>query len=102
MKNAGLRTATLFVKKDNTAALSSFIKASDYFKEVDINVRTKRAVFEYSEFTDDELIKLSSELDDMGYWGYCVSFDNPRKNEQLTSAKAIIKGTDNGFVNFKI
>jgi len=102
VKIAGLRTATLFVRKDNSEGMARFIEASEYFEEVGISVRTKRAVLDPNEFTAEELVSLSSSLNEMGYWGYCVSFDNLTDKGQIEFAKSIIKGGDNGFVNFRI
>jgi hypothetical protein len=102
LKIARIRTATVFSKRRDVMDLSKFIDSMKSFEDFNIEVRTKRVVVDRNEFSDGDLVAFSKDIDEMGYWGFCVSFDDPTDESQIASAIKLIKGTENGFVNFKI
>ena len=102
MKVARLRTLTLFSMKEDIMELENFIDSTKILEKNGIDVRTKRVVVEKNHYSNDEIIALSKELETLGYWGFCTSFDDPQDNDQIDSAKNIIRNTKNGFVNFRI
>lgn len=102
MKIARIRTATVFSKRKDVMDLSKFIDSLGSFEESNIEVRTKRVVVDRKEFSLGDLVAFSKDIEEMGFWGFCVSFDDPTDEDQIASARKLIGETSNGFVNFKI
>ena len=72
------------------------------FEEESIDVRTKRVVIDQNDFSDSDFDALSKDIEEMGFWGFCTSFDDPTNRDQVGTARKIIRETKNGFVNFKV
>ena len=102
MKIARLRTLTLFSMRESIIQLENFMDATKILEKKGIDVRTKRVVVEKNQYSNNEIITFSKDLETLGYWGFCTSFDDPQDNDQVDSAKNIIRNTKNGFVNFRI
>jgi len=101
-ENFKLRTITAFIDQKKIESLSNFQESISLFEKNGIPVRTSRVALNYSDFQDSNLVEFSKIIEDLGFWGYCVSFDDPLEREQIASAKKIITETENGFANFAI
>ena len=53
------------------------------FEEESIDVRTKRVVIDQNDFSDSDFDALSKDIEEMGFWGFCASFDDPTKEIRL-------------------
>ncbi len=101
MAKVNIRTATCFLKEPESIKMSKFInnigKIENKYK-----IRTKRLAIKIDDFSDDNINKISAQIENLGYWGFSVSFNDPTDKEQIINAKKILENTKNGFVNFKI
>ena len=102
MKIARVRTATVFTKRRELLDLGGFMDCMRIFEEESIDVRTKRVVIDQNDFSDSDFDALSKDIEEMGFWGFCTSFDDPTNRDQVGTARKIIRETKNGFVNFKV
>ena len=102
MKIARVRTATVFTKRRELLDLGGFMDCMRIFEEESIDVRTKRVVIDQNDFSDSDFDALSKDIEEMGFWGFCTSFDDPTNRDQIGTASKIIRETKNGFVNFKV
>ena len=102
MKIARVRTATVFTKRRELLNLGGFMDCMRFFEEESIDVRTKRVVIDQNDFSDSDFDALSKDIEEMGFWGFCTSFDDPTNRDQIGTASKIIRETKNGFVNFKV
>lgn len=102
MNNARLRTATVFAEKSDIGGLGKFIDSMKIFYDDEIDVRTSRVAFDYNEFSEGEISTLSKDIENLGFWGFCLSLDDPRDMNQISFAKSVIKLSKNGFVNFRV
>jgi len=98
----GMRTATIFIGREGIDSAEKFIGNMGLFEDSGISVRTTRAVLGYSQFKEKEIEEISKNLEDIGFWGYCVSFDDPLDESQIELAKHIVLKTKNGFANFAL
>ncbi len=87
MKIARIRTATVFSKRKDVMDLSKFIDSLRSFEDSNIEVRTKRVVVDRKEFSLGDLVAFSKDIEEMGFWGFCVSFDDPTDEDQIASAR---------------
>ena len=99
-KDFNLRTFTAFVDNGNLDLLKEIRKGIALFENNGISVRTSRAVLNHNNIQDNEIKDISKNLEELDFWGFCVSFDDPTNEEQIRQAKNIIRETENGFANF--
>tara|TARA_B100000287_G_scaffold109996_1_gene102337 strand:- start:21805 stop:23061 length:1257 start_codon:yes stop_codon:yes gene_type:complete len=100
--NFKLRTITAFIDRKNVEILSRFSKETSLFEDNGIPVRTSRVALDFRDFQDDSFVEFSQLIEELGFWGYCISFDDPLEKQQITAAKKIISETVNGFANFSL
>jgi len=101
-KDFNLRTFTAFVDNGNLDLLKEIRKGIALFENNGISVRTSRAVLNHNNIQDNEIKDISKNLEELDFWGFCVSFDDPTNEEQIRQAKNIIRETENGFANFSL
>ena len=68
MKIARLRTLTLFSMKESIIQLENFMDATKILEKKGIDVRTKRVVVEKNQYSNNEIIAFSKDLEPLGYW----------------------------------
>ena len=101
MSLVNIRTTTAFINNPDVGKMDSFIGGVKKIEE-EIKIRTKRVSLKIEDFSDKSINKISKDVENLGYWGFSVSFNDPTDEEQIKNAKKILSNTKNGFVNFKI
>ena len=101
MSLVNIRTTTAFINNPDVSKMDSFIDGVKKIEE-EIKIRTKRVSLKIEDYSDKSINKISKDVENLGYWGFSVSFNDPTNEEQIRSAKKILSNTKNGFVNFKI
>ena len=71
--------------------LGGFMDCMRIFEEESIDVRTKRVVIDQNDFSDSDFDALSKDIEEMGFWGFCTSFDDPTNRDQIGTASKIIR-----------
>jgi len=101
MTKVNIRTVTGFLNNPDSRKMVKIIDNIGKIEKIS-KVRTKRLAVNIDDFSDANITKISKEIENLGYWGFSVSFNDPTDMEQIINAKKILENTKNGFVNFKI
>ena len=102
MKKPIIRTITAFIEHEKLVSHGDFVKSSKKFEDEGYKVRTRRVSFAKRKWSAESAIETSRKIESIGVWGFSSSFQDPLDESQMDSALAIIKNSDNGFVNFEL
>ena len=102
VKKIGIRALTCFVDSKNLDRACGLLNRVGILEEEGYNIRTKRVSLIDNNFDKQKIREISEEVATNGIWGFSASFDNPNDENQINTARTILKQTENGFVNFNM
>ena len=76
MSLVNIRTTTAFINNPDVSKMDSFIDGVKKIEE-EIKIRTKRVSLKIEDFSDKSINKISKDVENLGYWGFSVSFNDP-------------------------